>query len=52
MCIEDNACFRYGVGHTPVEPYYALDYMFSVWKKISNCGSFGYSTLPVLYVAA
>ena len=24
MCIEDNACFCYGGGHTLVEPNYAL----------------------------
>ena len=44
MCIEDNACFCCGGGHTLVEPNYVLDYMFSGWQKFSNCGSFGYST--------
>ena len=44
MCIEDTACFCCGGGHTLVAPNHALDYMFSVWKFFSNCGSFGYST--------
>ena len=33
MCIEDNACFYGGVGHTPVEPNYAL-VSCSVYGKI------------------
>ena len=36
MCIEDNACFCGGGGHTLVEPNYALVSCSVYGKKFSN----------------
>ena len=44
MCIEDNACFCCGGGHTMVEPNYALVSCSVYGKKFSTYGPVGFST--------
>ena len=52
MCIEDNVCLCSGGGHTLVGTNYAHVTCSVYGKKFSICGSSGYSTRPLMHVAA